>query len=389
MFTIISLIIISFFVRAKKNVAVYILLYGFSFFSFSIAIDGNFYGFWDYLYIYDKVENSKKIIYYWFVIFFSYTVFFILLSNKINKLSFYNGSLKHIRMYAYIFSVISLIAAIYNFMGAGNLTLMFTNARLWEANFGRNVVFNYLFFLHLLALVLFGILIGLKKGRRLDVFMVILLLFSSIFHGIKFTILHAFLFFYFSYLLTRGEKLSSHTYYFAFFLLSLLLVFFIFIRGGGIEGLLNYIASASINSMYIINNYEFYEISSYKIFNPFTFIPFEKFESRLLSNSLSQQSLVGFLLNDKYNLEHAITKIGFSFGIGFLIYSILFALLINYLRNSTALEFHKIFFLVIILDTILFFFTGFDFYKTKLWFGFFISLLAYYIIIFRKINIKQ
>lgn len=385
MFTLFSLITVYFFTNTKKNVSVYLLLYGFCFFTFSVVLDGNFFGWWDHLYVHDYVETSILNLYYWFVIFLSFTVFFVLLSNKKNKISISpQGAINfyQLKIIARFIALISLIATVKNLLGAGNPLMLFTDARAWEFAFGRNVIFNYLYFLHVFALVLFGVVIGWSKGSKLDKMLVILLLFSSFLHGIKFTILHAFLFFIFAYLLATGEVISNKIKILAGILFSVLVSFFLFARGGGVEGFLAYILSASVNSLYFINNLEFYNISSLSIFNPLSFLPTEKL-NRLFSVPIStDMSTAGFILNDKYNLEHVITIVGFAFGTGLLIYTVIFAFLINYLRASMPTEFHKVFFLVMIMNTLLLFFTAFDFYKTKLWFNLFIALFFYYFLVF-------
>ncbi|MBD3831596.1 MAG: hypothetical protein IE890_14080, partial [Arcobacter sp.] len=180
--------------KTKQKVHVYLLLYGFCFFTFSVAIDGDFLGLWDHMYVHDSMNISILNLYYWFVVFLSYAVFYFLLSNKAGNFKIIDGSLvniEKIRLIARLVAIVSLFATVRNTLGAGNPFLIFTDARAWEFAFGRNVVFNYLYFLHLLALVLFGILIGKGKGKIFDKLLVVLLILSSFFHGIKFTILHA------------------------------------------------------------------------------------------------------------------------------------------------------------------------------------------------------
>lgn len=336
------------------------------------------------MFVHDFVEISILNIYYWVVIFVSYFIFFSLLKNEQSNFDSSNVyvSYERMRLLARMLGLISLLATLRNVLSAGDPLLLLTNAREWESAFGRDVIFNYLYFLHVLALVIYGILVGKGKDRFFDKFIIGLLLLSSVFHGIKFTILHAFLFYGFSYLLVTGEVISYKIKLMIGVLFSILMSFFLFARGGGAEGFFNYITSASVNSLYIINNFEFYNISSPSIFNPFSFLPLDKLQSRLLEGQAAHNIWHGFLLNDKYNLQQVVTRVGFAFGAGLIFYTALFAYLINYLRRAKANEFHKIFFLVMIMDTILLFFTGFDFYKTKLWFNLFIALFFYYLLVF-------
>lgn len=378
MFVVVSILTILAYVRMKRHVSVYIILYGFSVFSFSLAIDGNFHSLWDYMYVYDDVENSVEIILYWMILYGSYFLFFCLLSNRPSKFKFSKIKPKKLSFLAYSLALLSLFAAFYNYYGAGDISTMLTNPRAWEARFGRKVITNYIFFLHLPALVLFGILLGAGKGTKKDMVIVGLLLLSSGLHGIKFTVLHAFLFYSFSFLVVRGERFTGQVYIIFMILLAFILGFFVFVRGGGVIGFFDYIVSASVNSMYTINNFEFYDISSYKVLNPLSFVPFDRLESRLIEGRMFDHSLnSGFYLNDKYNLQHALTKVGFAFGSGFVIYTAIFAMAINFLRRSSGVEFHKIYFLVMIMSSLLLLFTAFDFYKTKLWFGFFVIFLVY------------
>ena len=67
MFTVSSTFILFVFLFNKSNTWFYLLLFAFGFICFSLAIDGNFYGWWDYMYIKDHVENSPRIIFFWLI----------------------------------------------------------------------------------------------------------------------------------------------------------------------------------------------------------------------------------------------------------------------------------------------------------------------------------
>jgi len=388
MFTFFSLFIIYCYSYLKRNVYLYLLLYGFCFFTFSLVLDGEFLGWWDHMYDNDSIEVSVLNIYYWFIVFLSYTFFFVLLKNAKNKASSslsVSISFDQLRLIARFIAFISLFATVKNTLDAGNPMMLFVDSRAWEFSFGRNVIFNYLYFLHLFSLVLFGILIGKGKGRILDKILVVLLIASSFFHGIKFTIIHAFLFYCFSYMIVTGEIISNKVKLIAASLFVVLISFFVFARGGGVQGFIDYVTSPVVNSLYVINEHEFYEISSLSVFNPLSFVPFDRIQSRLLAGELPYlKPMQGFYLNDKYNLQHVITRVGYAFGLVLVLYSAIFALIVNYLRRSRITEYHKIFFLVMIMDTLLMFFTGFDFYKTKLWFNLFVAIFFYYLLIFIK-----
>ena len=118
----------------------------------------------------------------------------------------------------------------------GDLNILFSDPRAWEKLFGQYVLLNYMYFLHLPALVVLGVLTGKGYGKRLDWLIICILLSLTVFHGIKYTILHGFFFFLFALYLARNERLSKFFYFTSLVLFILMLSFFMFIRGGGVEG---------------------------------------------------------------------------------------------------------------------------------------------------------
>lgn len=384
MFSLIALLLIWYSLKIKPNVIIYLGMYGFALLIFSFAIDGNFLGLWDYMYVFDTVENSPLIVFYWFIFVLSYITFFIFISNK--KISAHQSevNIPNIRLVAYILAFLSVFATCYNVLGAGSPAMIISDSRAWELAFGRSVIFNYIYFLHLPALVLLGMIVGKRRANIFDFVLVVTLLTSSVFHGIKFTILHAFVFFVFSIYLVKGEVFSKSFYVLVFILTGLIVSFFIFGRGNGVYGALNYVVSASVNSMYRINNFSFYEISSLSILNPLSFLPVERIGPRLFSDELQLGSGEGFILNELYNLQHVITRAGFGIGSALIIYSFVFAIAINYLRLHAFNKYYRLFFLIMLINTLLFYFTAFEFYKTKLWFGFLSLFFIYYLTLFFK-----
>lgn len=383
LFTFLSLAITLFLMYKKQSAWFYIGLFSFGLVTFSLAIDGNFYGWWDYLYIKDRVESTPLHIYFWMVYLVGFITFVFLLKNKPNVINErlllsvygYRYYVK-LRRFAYALFLLSVLAAVINLNRAGDLTILFSNPRSWEASFGQYVLLNYMYFLHLPALVVFAALIGKGYGVRSDWFIVFILLSLTVLHGIKFTILHGFLFFLFALYLARNERFSKFFYIGLLVLFLLLLSFFIFIRGGGLEGFAGYIISASVNSMYNINNFALYEIGTINSLIPINIDLPEKLYYRLqgLFPPMKEGLPDSFILNDSFNQQSAITIIGFGFGFGFIVASALLATFINYLRKGNGVEVHNLFLLVLVMVTILFMFTGWGFFKTKLWFGFFILL---------------
>ena len=388
MFTLLAVSSILVFNYLKPNVFLYTSMYGFSLVCFSISIDGNFFGLWDYMYIKETAVNTVEILYYWVVLFFSYVVFFTMLVNSRAGYELHKFRAGEVRSVAYILAFVSISAGIFNAFQAYSLVGFNSGVRNWELAFGKNVLTNYLFFLHLLSLVVLGFIIGSSKLILFDIVVVVMLLASSALHGIKFTILHAFVFFSFSYFLGSRERISRILIFVGVVFFSLIVLYFLFARGGGFQGIVDYIFSASVNSIYIINVSSLYDVSSLSVLNPMGFVPTEKLYHRLINGGEFIRVYQGFFLNDLYNLEHAITKIGVGWGTGMIVYSFIFALIINKIRSKRVVRIEEIFLLVMVMESILMFFTGFEFYKTKLWFNLILAYIVFTILrtIFRNRN---
>jgi hypothetical protein len=377
MLTIISIALLFLFVRRKKNVRFYLILNGFGLTVFSTAIDGNYFGLWDSLYDYHSVENTVFIYYYWLVAVIAQFVFFLTIKNHAPNETRIGTLVTPMRVVAKWITICSIGACVFNYSRVGSIELMFEDARAWEALFGSNVFVNYLYFTHLLALVIYGVIVGQKKVVFVDKIAIFALLFSSLLHGIKFTIIHAFIFFTFAIYLSHNGVFKKKMVLYPLGLILIIGLFFEFVRGQGVESVWFYIMSASVNSMHIINTTPLIEISNISIFNPLGFIPFEKLSNRVFGETTFEGRESGFVLNEKFNLEHAITAIGYGFGVGTVVYSGVFAVIINKIRLTASTNFHQKFLLIIVMDTLLFQFTGFEFYKTKLWFNLFISMVIY------------
>ncbi len=390
MFTLFSIVLTLYFCRLKSQVMLYLLMYGFSVVCFYIAIDGNFFGAWDYMYVKDKAVNSSLVLYYWMILLSSYVVFFVTLKNSMIQFRKEMVSEVELRWAAYFFGGASLVACFLNVVQAYTVVGLNAGAREWELAFGRYVVLNYIYFLHLLALTALGFISGLGKARFLDMCLLTLLLCSSTLHGIKFTILHAFAFFCFSYFIGNRERIGKILVIVSSSFLLIIVAYFLFARGGGIQGLVDYIISASVNSIYIINTTNSYDLSSFNVLNPLGFIPFDKVYDRLVSGGEFVRVYVGFRLNDLYNLEHAITKVGVAWGAGIIFYSLVFSNIINVIRCKRNLHLGLLFFLALTMQTILMFFTGFEFFKTKLWFNLILAFVFFYLLrtIFRRRNLQ-
>lgn len=371
--SIISFLIVSF----LKVSYVYGALFFFSLLIFSIAIDGNEIGLWDYMYVYDSVVNSPAIYIYWFFYLIAFFCYCIILRNTNNQkaqairvnLLLSNLSYRKVRLLGRCFAIISFTVGLFNVLRVGNVELMFIDPRAWEMAFGKYFLLNYIYFLHTLGVVFLVISLKIKgEANFLDCLLIVLCIVSSTFHGVKFTVLHVFTFLIFTSLILNAYTVSKNVLISILVLALFFVLFFSFIRGGGVEGIVGYIVSASVNSMYRINNDSIFEMGSFGAFFPF-FDPelYSKFAERAGGSAFSSKGVSdesGFMLNDKYNLFSAITTLSLTGPVGFLFCSSMLAFMIRFasvLKNV----FHLIV-LVFLLHVLLMFFTAWEFYKYKL-----------------------
>ena len=378
MLTLIAIAVAAYTTYLKRHVAVYILAYSFPLIAFSIAIDGHFVGLWDYMFVNDTIQVGLKSLYYWLVMIVSHLVFtYFLQSNPINSTHNYNFGIKHIRRLAFFLAGIATMAFTYNIRGAGSLNLLLLDTRAWELAFGRSTFANYMYFLHLPALVLLGICVSRRENSIMVVACSLLMLTISLFHGIKFTIIHAFIFFALAVAVGDKERINSKVILILVTLVTLLILFFIFVRGGGVIGFLGYITSSSVNSLYVIETSPLYFISDISIFNPLNILPLDKLGVDGAMLSLNDEQKVGFLLNDSFNLQNQASLMGYGFGIGLICLSIFYATVLNLLRKKRFDNFSFIYLRVFIVHSMFFGFTAIEIYKFKLWFGFFTLWILY------------
>lgn len=349
---------------------------------FSVAIDGVELGFWEHMFIYDRVEVDFSIILYWLCYVIAFVTFCLVQHRRAKDSLVPSPLIENIDVPRFIFcarmiALASILCAFINVLRAGDISLMLVSPRDWERAFGSNVLINYVYFLHALSAVMLTILFYYKKANKLDFFLFFLCVFVSLLHGVKFTILHVFAYISLSLYILSGNKLHKYVYYLFFTFLTILFVFFTFVRGGGIEGILGYIMSASVNSLYIINTNDIIDIGSFNSIFPF-FDPnlSNKIVTRLggefVSSGVSVDS--GFSLNDKYNLTAAITKLAIPGPFGFVFFSALLGLIIRLITKANS--FFRFIFLVHVLYCILMMFTAWEFYKFKLLFILFVSFFV-------------
>ena len=353
-------------------------LYFFSLIIFSFSIDGLYIDLWDKMFVYDTVTITYTLYIYWLAYLISFVIFCILLRNTNKPIStklqslFRNIDTDKLRYYGRLIAFFSVFVGFFNVIRVGDISLMIVNPRGWEKSFGKYFLLNYIYFSHLVAIV--AILISCKiknKFQKIDTLLIILCLISSTFHGVKFTVIHAFSFLIFSVYISSGFKLNKITVSALTILILFLFGFFTFVRGGGVEGISAYISSASVNSLYVINNATFTSMNGFSSFFPFADPDFYiRFYNRFtggefVSAGVSADS--GFTLNNKYNLTSTITILSLTGPLGFVFWTCILALL---LRISYQLRtFFQFFCLVFLLYVILMMFTAWEFYKYKLIFA--------------------
>jgi hypothetical protein len=198
----------------------------------------------------------------------------------------------------YICSILSILGFFINLNNVNfDISLLFTSPRLYEKSFGRYWVINYLYFLHIPALILYVYRKSNFFHRRIDKFIVIILLSSSFFHGIKYTVFDALFFPFLFFIVIKGFS-ELRPYFIA--IVSIFILFFslfsYFVRGGGEEfdllAVRNYILPNYLNLFYAIE----------KNTLPLK-LPYHVMLGFLPPVSIEEPLVGGFVLNNKYNMS--------------------------------------------------------------------------------------
>ncbi|ABR30925.1 hypothetical protein SU69_05440 [Thermosipho melanesiensis] len=261
-----------------------------------------------YILIFDSVKMSWEVFLFFISVLFSYFIgyFFTRKIVFVFKVGFGNYKKTRVILLYYFFSFLSFLGFVHN-LSATNLGLLFVNPRLYEHLFGRNVIFNYLYFLNVPALIIY---IFAKKHLGINIkgsFVInLFLLFESFFHGIKFTISDTFIQpFLFLNLLEKSKNKKRMLFWNILFFLTffvILLLFFVSVRGG-VWGIINYYISNFYNFSYYIENNKLVFSLPLRLLVPrefFRYINFNKFES---------VGSTGFILNLKYNTYTAFLNL--------------------------------------------------------------------------------
>ena len=321
-------------------------------------------------------ESILAFIIFYFILFKSKTDFIVTRKN--------NYHLDRIKKLYYYFSFISLAAFVINIIRVFlklPITAILLNPRLYEKTFGASTPINYLYFLNIPALCLSVYLtqegITLKGKKWLN----FLLIFISLFHGIKFTIFDTLLYpaiFLFLYKKTFSFK---PVLVFSGLLMAVYLGFNILVRGN-IKGytifdqVLSYITPNFYNFFYSIEKtpeqFNFLSVLFIpdKIPNIFSFSNF---------NGIS-----GFLMNEKYNMQTILSEFYNTFSIfaPFLFIPFLLLALFFYRFSNKNLVYK--FVSVYLIFCLLFSFYFYAFTKTKYVYLIFVFVFIHYFAVDRN-----
>lgn len=199
------------------------------------------------------------------------------------------------------FILTSSFALALNLSRTGGVALMFIEPRLYEMTFGESVILNYLYFLHLPAAILFAIAY-LSNRNTVYLLLTLISITFSIFHGIKYTIIHAFVYPGLIFWIYSGYRINKHLIVGIFSFVAIILIYFNEVRGGQMQGLLGYITSPSVNALYLLAKEDLIINSPFGVIIPDFGFFFQKVADRLLGMPVEISSYDSFVLNEKYNL---------------------------------------------------------------------------------------
>ncbi|RUO59635.1 oligosaccharide repeat unit polymerase [Pseudidiomarina marina] len=238
-----------------------------------------------------------------------------------------------IKLFFYLLSVLAFTAFLLNFSRVGfSVAMMFTAPRKYEVLFGQYWYINYLYFLHVPALIMYALRIYIGNNKFFDHIIAIGLVLISAFHGIKYTVFDALFFPLTFYIALVGfEKIRGVFYFSVLLFLSFFTVFSFFVRGSDSEGL--DLALAFLN--YLIPNYYnlFYQLELNTF--PMT-LSIDIFFGHLSGIFAEHRLAGGFILNEKYNMITGAATVLASLSIfGFVIFYTLFNTIYISIRKSS------------------------------------------------------
>ncbi|MBR9789259.1 MAG: oligosaccharide repeat unit polymerase [Vibrionaceae bacterium] len=241
-------------------------------------------------------------------VFVSYSISFILFRSIVKNESVISldtlrnkYSPRKIQISIYILTLLTLFALLINLSNVGfNLALMATNARQYELSFGKYWIVNYVYFLHVVVLVLIVIKGKLFGWSKINLLIMLVMVLESGLHGIKFTVFDALFFTFFSYVALSGGLSSKVKLYLGMMIMTFILFFSAFsfyIRGGGgsydLFAFTKYLTPNYLNFFYYIEDSLFF--LGYPFDGIIGFITLNVDLPRVLPE-------VDFHLNNKFNM---------------------------------------------------------------------------------------
>jgi hypothetical protein len=287
----------------------------------------------------------------------------------------------------YALAFASLLGFYINFSRVGfDFALMFLSPRDYEELFGESTAINYIYFLNVPAVCL-SIYYNRVIGRKLKFSFIInlLLIASSVFHGIKFTVFDAILMP--SIFLYHTSKNQKKALLLVISSIAILLFFYIgfsfFVRGANEDespfaSILNYILPNYYNFAYLIEKNQL-------IFDPLLLVLPDKIPSPLSGELFEGSS--GFLLNDRFNVSTAFFAVysGIPVISWLLFYPVIFYIRGLVASRTSALpSFFRIFLLVYIDYSLIFSWYFYSFMKTKYVFYLAVFAILSYVVMAKR-----
>jgi hypothetical protein len=282
---------------------------------------------------------------------------------------------KRVVRLGYIFLSISFIALLLNLNRTGGVALMFIEPRLYELTFGESVFLNYLYFLHLPAAILF-VVAYISSRNNTYLLLIIVSVILSLFHGIKFTIIHAFIYPMLVFWIYSGYKFNKYIVVSGLSLVAIIVTYFNEVRGN-IDDLLGYLTSSSMNALFLLSKVDLVINSPVGVIFPDIGFFFQRLLERVFAVPIESTSYDPFVLNTKYNLVpswYSASLVGLP---SYLVVVGLLCVVISFIRKHyypnigrAAIEAHIYF-------TLLLSFQGWALFSLKMTFIIFILLLCF------------
>lgn len=317
---------------------------------------------------------------YGFILFLTNTLL-LLIDNYIfrninSRNRFYRTyNMRKLKFWFYVISTLTFIGAIINFSHVNfSFELLLLNPREYEFTFGSSTFVNYLYFLAPIAICL-GIYLKVNRQKiRFGWLIFLILISSSILHGVKFTVFDTILIPSFFYFYVKKRKVGKRLPFILFLVLLLFyLLFSTFIRGVGespLNQVLSYIIPNFVNLANSLND-KVFQWEGLSIIIP------DKMPS--LFNEFYILSEEGFVLNDLYNMQTAyLNYYRFAWYLGPFLFLLPVVIIRRYLINIWSFDLRNLFFLALIDYCLLFIFFFHAFIKTKYWYLVFVLLIVHY-----------